>query len=75
MSLTFREFANTPPEVHALGWGLYRGLTSRPLRTPPAPDIEDVHDEPHYYRGGYVSGTVLRVGVLLVVVWVALSTG
>lgn len=63
-------FASYPAEVHALTHGVYMGLTSRPLVHPAEPDNPDVEKESHYYRGGYVLGTLLQiaiVGVLLAV--------
>lgn len=50
-------------EWHAFTHGVYKGLTSKALVTPPEPDNPDVEKEPHYYRGGYVIGTI---GQLLV---------
>lgn len=54
-------------EWHAFTWGVYRGVTTRPRKTPPIPDNSDVGDEPHYYRGGYIVGSVLQVIFLFVV--------
>lgn len=63
-------FASYPAEVHALTHGVYMGLTTRPIRHPAEPDNPDVEKESHYYRGGYVVGTLFQlviIGVLSVV--------
>jgi len=57
-------FASYPAEVHALTHGIYMGLTSRPVRHPPEPDNPDVQKESHYYRGGYIAGTVLQIAIV-----------
>jgi hypothetical protein len=57
-------FASYPAEVHALTHGIYMGLTSRPVRHPPEPDNADVQKESHYYRGGYVAGTLLQLAIV-----------
>lgn len=62
-------FLSTSPEWHAFGHGVYKGLTSHPLRTPPEPDKEDVRKESHYYRGGYVVGTILQLAIAGVLLW------
>lgn len=62
-------FLSTSPEWHAAGHGVYKGFTSHPLRTPPEPDKEDVRKESHYYRGGYVVGTLLQLGIVAVLAW------
>lgn len=50
-------------EWHALTHGVYLGLTTRPRVTPPQPQNRDVRKEPHYYRGGYVIGTLLHLAI------------
>lgn len=52
-------------EWHALAHGVFLGFTTKPLSTPPEPTNRDVEAEPHYYRGGYILGTI---GQLLVVI-------
>lgn len=51
-------------EWHAFTHGVYKGFTTRPTRHPPQPDFPDVEKEPHYYRGGYVIGSLVQVGVI-----------
>ena len=59
------EFLSTHAEVHAFAHGIYSGLTewkgidSETMQNP------DVIREPHYAKGGYILGTMLRVGVIL----------
>ncbi|KXA92339.1 hypothetical protein AKJ64_03415 [candidate division MSBL1 archaeon SCGC-AAA259E17] len=56
-------FADTAPEVHALGNGLYNGFIDFMDWNGIDPEImenPDVRAEPHYARGGYVAGAVLR---------------
>ena len=61
------EFLSTHEEVHAFAHGMYAGLTewkgidSETMQNP------DVVLEPHYTKGGYVLGTVLRVAIILLV--------
>ena len=48
-------------EVHALGIGIYHGLT--PHRKIPEEVLngnEDVRREPHYAKGGFVFGTAVK---------------
>lgn len=52
-------------EWHAFSHGVYMGLATKPWRAPPMPKREDVRVESHYYRGGYVIGTLLQVGLLV----------
>lgn len=52
-------------EWHAFTHGVFLGLTTKPWRTPPEPTNRDVELESHYYRGGYVIGTLLQVALLL----------
>lgn len=70
-------FLSWSGEWHALTHGVYKGLTSKALVTPPVPEFEDVEKEPHYYRGGYVIGTLLQVALLVaaVVAGGGLATG
>lgn len=53
-------------EWHAFAHGMYVGFTTKPWYTPTVPDNPDVAKELHYYRGGYVAGSVLQVIVLVV---------
>ena len=60
-----REFLSTYTEVHSFIMGIYAGLTewrgidSQILSNP------DVQVEPHYCYGGYILGTLLRWGIIL----------
>ena len=59
------EFLSTHQEVHSFVCGCYAGLTewrgldSETLKNP------DVIAEPHYAKGGYIVGTVLRWVIIL----------
>ena len=61
------EFLNTYAEIHSFVLGIYCGLTewkgldSETLNNP------DVKKEPHYCRGGYILGTLLRVAIILLI--------
>lgn len=52
-------------EWHAFAHGVYRGMRTWRSRPGEPPDIRDVQKEPHYYKGGYVAGTVLQLGIVL----------
>lgn len=60
-------FLSHSAETHAVGHGLYHGLTSRPWRARPStlPDNRDVRAEPHYFKGAYVLGTLVQWVILL----------
>lgn len=58
-------------EWHAFSHGVYHGFTTKPLSHPDPPDRDDVQKEPAYYRGGYVTGSVLQA---MVAVTVAVAT-
>lgn len=66
-STSLSEFLSTHAEVHAFTHGIYAGLTEwkglddRTMKNP------DVILEPHYAKGGYILGTVLRVGIILLI--------
>jgi len=49
-------FLSYAAEWHAFTHGLYGGLRSMKLM----PSNNDVEAEPHYYKGGYVLGTLLQ---------------
>lgn len=57
-------FLSYAAEWHSVTHGVYMGLTTRPWRTPPEPAVDDVVKESHYYRGGYVIGTLLQVVIV-----------
>ena len=52
------EFCNTIPEVHSLIHGIYAGLTE--WKGTEIPNNPDVQEEPHYFKGGYILGTLMR---------------
>lgn len=60
-------FLSYAAEYHSLTHGVYLGLTTHPLRTPPEPENRDVELEPHYYRGGFVIGTLVQVFVAVAI--------
>ena len=66
-------FLSKPAEWHALVHGMSRGARTRSLGPEELPDIEDVQDQPHYYRGGYIIGTLLQFGLLLAILNVSLG--
>lgn len=53
-------------EWHAFSHGVYDGLTTRPRRWSKheKPDNKDVEKEPHYYKGGFVIGSVIQIGAI-----------
>lgn len=53
-------FLSYAAEWHALSIGVYDGMKDWRARPGELPDNEDVQKEPHYYKGGYVVGTVLQ---------------
>jgi len=54
----WNEFLNDPAEIHAFVHGLYAGITE--WKGAQLPDNPDVQKEPHYFKGGYCVGTLLR---------------
>jgi len=59
------EFMNKIPEVHAMVHGIYAGLTE--WKGSELPQNEDVRAEPHYFKGGYIVGTLMRWGALILI--------
>ena len=61
------EFLSTHAEVHAFVHGIYAGLTewkgidSKTMQNP------GVILGPHYTKGGYILGTMLRVGIIFLI--------
>jgi len=49
---------------HALAHGTYDGMKDWRVRPGKIPDNPDVQAEPHYYKGGYVIGTVLQGSIV-----------
>lgn len=60
-------FLSYGAEWHALAHGVYNGMRSLRARPGELPDRPDVRAEPHYYKGGYVAGTVLQLAVVVAV--------
>lgn len=58
-----KTFLNTSTEVHAATHGIYAGLTE--WKGAELPDNQEVQDEPHYFKGGYITGTLIRWGALI----------
>ena len=56
-------FMDETAEIHAFVHGTYAGLTE--WKSPQPPDHPDVAAEPHYYKGGYILGTLMRWGALI----------
>ena len=67
LAAKLNEFLSTYTEIHAFVLGIYCGLTewkgldSETLSNP------DVQKEPHYAKGGYIVGTLLRVAIILLI--------
>jgi hypothetical protein len=61
------EFLSEYTEVHAFVIGIYCGLTEWKGLDDEAMKNPDVLVEPHYARGGYILGTILRVGIILLI--------
>lgn len=59
---------STTTEWHSFGHGVYAGMRDLAARPGDLPEIEDVQEEPHYYKGGYILGTLFQLIVMLVVV-------
>jgi hypothetical protein len=57
-------FLSYAAEWHSFTHGVYDGMRSPKARPGELPEYEDVQEEPHYYKGGYVIGT----GVQFVIV-------
>lgn len=51
-------FCDTVPELHSFVHGVYAGITE--WKGTDLPDNVDVQKEPHYFKGGYILGTVAR---------------
>lgn len=60
-------FLSYSAEWHAFSHGIYMGFTTHPFQTPPEPKNRDVDRETHYYRGGYILGSLIQVFLVLVV--------
>lgn len=60
-------FLSYAAEWHSLSHGVYDGMRTYRVRPGTLPDSEDVQKEPHYYKGGYVLGTLLQWLIVLAV--------
>lgn len=80
------EFLNEYAEVHAFGIGLYEGLTDVKTKkgwisprfdglSKVALRNKDVREEPHYARGGYFLGAIIRMGFILIILYMFLKGG
>lgn len=58
-------FLSYAGEWHAVAHGVYNGLTDSLLSARPIPDNPDVEEETHYYKGGYVLGTLIQAGLIV----------
>lgn len=66
------ELMDEPDEVHALVIGFRAGFSCRTwwVRAKSRPANADVRDEPHYYDGGHILGSLAQLLLLcLVGVW------
>lgn len=54
-------FLSYPAEWHSFAWGLYAGMKDWKPGPGGLPDDPDVRAEPHYYKGGFVIGSVLQI--------------
>lgn len=64
MVFPFHEFGNSPAEVHALVHGLYRGFFNEERK----PETHDSEKERHYFRAGYLLGTLFRILLFVTVI-------
>lgn len=58
-------FMSYKSESHAIGHGLYDGLTTRRPYPKELPDNVDVQREPHYFKGAFVLGTLLQAALVV----------
>lgn len=63
-------FLSYAAEWHALAHGMYNGMKDWRVRPGKIPDNPDVQAEPHYYKGGYVVGTVVQGAIVAATAWV-----
>lgn len=56
---------STYPEWHSLQHGVYDGMRDVTVRPGELPDDPDVQAEPHYFKSGYVIGTIFQLLVML----------
>jgi len=55
-------------ETHAFTVGVHDGIRYLPPFPRDPPDHPDAAAEPHYYKGGYVAGTVVQFAFVITVV-------
>lgn len=65
-------FLSYAGEWHALSFGVYHGMKTWRVRPKGLPENDDIQSEPHYYTGGYVIGTLLQLGIVLLLATVTL---
>lgn len=58
-------FLSYAAEWHAIVHGIYNGLSDSIWSVRPLPDNRDVQKETHYYKGGYIIGTILQVMLIV----------
>lgn len=57
-----------PAEWHSFAHGVYNGMKDWKPSAGGLPDHPDVQAEPHYFKGGFIAGTLLQlVGMALFV--------
>lgn len=59
-------FLSYAAEWHAFAIGVYDGMKNWRARPEELPSNDDVEKEPHYYKGGYVIGTLLQLFIVAV---------
>lgn len=62
-------FLSWSGEWHAFTHGLYDGFTTKRPTVNELPDIEDVQENKHYYKGAYLLGTLLQGLVSLIFIY------
>lgn len=67
MSKKLAEFLSTYAEIHSFVIGIYCGLTEWRGIDSKTMDNPDVKEEPHYAKGGYILGSILRWVIILTV--------
>jgi len=58
-------FLSYAAEWHSLAHGIYAGMKDWKPSPGGPPDIPGVQKEPHYYKGGFVIGTLIQLLVVL----------
>jgi len=60
-------FLSYAAEWHSFSIGFYDGMKSPKTRPKKLPENPDIQEEPHYYKGAYVLGTVLQLAIIVIV--------